>query len=96
MGDNFSALYIQIIGRFVQDKHIRGIVTNHQATESEAHLLSAAKFPARLVPFGSREKIAVQDNLDFMFRQVTGIECVSLFRYRIPVVDNRIFLIEIH
>lgn len=40
--DDVDTLYIQIVGRLVQNKHIRCVVADHQAAESEPHLLAAA------------------------------------------------------
>ena len=40
--NNFDALYIQVIGRFVQYKHIGHIITDHQATKGKSHFFSAA------------------------------------------------------
>ena len=31
----FNTLYIQIVGRLVQDKEVGRVVTNHQAAESD-------------------------------------------------------------
>ena len=34
-GDDLDAVYVQIIGGFIQDKEVRSVIADHQATESE-------------------------------------------------------------
>ena len=94
-GDDLDAVYVQIIGGFIQDKEVRGVIADHQATESEPHFFTSTKLFARFVPTCHREEKAIQYDLYFVFRQGTYIEWFCLLKHRQLIADDGIFLIEI-
>ena len=91
----FYALDVQIVGGFVQNEHVRGIVGNHQAAEGKTHLFAATQFAARLVPHVAGKEIAVEDGFHFMFRQVAVVESFCLLEYAALITDEGVFLVQI-
>lgn len=91
----FYTLDVQIVGGFVQNEHIRGIVGNHQAAEGEAHLFAATQFAARLVPHVAGKEVTVEDGFHFMFRQVAVVESFCLLEYAALITDEGVFLVQI-
>ena len=71
---HFDTLYIQIVGRLVQDKEVGRVVTNHQAAESESHFFASTELDARLIPARCREEKSIQPDFYFVLRQGTYIE----------------------
>lgn len=91
----FYALDVQIVGGFVQNEHVRGVVGNHQAAEGKTHLFACTQFAARLVPHVVGKEITVEDGFHFMFRQVAVVEGFCLLEYAALITDEGVFLVQI-